>query len=76
MFKILIHKSLKRINIVKEDNMKYTTESALKEIKRRAKIIRQAKERRTTNILTTTASIILVTAITNRFKKVNKKKFC
>lgn len=55
--------------------MKYTTESALKEIKRRAKIIRQAKERRTTNILTT-ASIILVTAITNRFKKVNKKKFC
>ena len=76
MFKILIHKSLKRINIVKEDNMKYTTESALKEIKRRAKIIRQAKERRTTNILTTTASIILVTAITDRFKKVNKKKFC
>ncbi len=56
--------------------MKYTTESALKEIKRRAKIIRQAKERRTTNILTTTASIILVTAITDRFKKVNKKKFC
>ena len=41
--------------------MKYTKENALKEIKRRAKIIQQEKERRTTNFLTATASITLVT---------------
>ena len=40
--------------------MKYTKENALKEIKRRAKIIRQEKERRITNFLIATASITLV----------------
>lgn len=40
--------------------MKYTTENALKEIKRRAKLIQQRHERRITNILTTTASITLI----------------
>lgn len=59
MFKILIHKSLKRIIIVKEGNMKYTTENALKEIKRRAILIRQ-KHKRITNYLAATASITLV----------------
>jgi hypothetical protein len=60
MFKILIHKSLKRIIIVKEGNMKYTTENALKEIKRRAILIRQKRNKRITNYLAATASITLV----------------
>ena len=40
--------------------MKYTKEDALKEIRRRAGIIRQKRERRTTKILTTTACLTLV----------------
>ena len=40
--------------------MKYSKENALKEIKRRAKIIRQEKERRITNFVTATASITSV----------------
>lgn len=40
--------------------MKYTREDALKEIRRRADIIRQKRERRTTKILTTTAGFTLV----------------
>jgi hypothetical protein len=41
--------------------MKYTKESALKEIKRRANEIRQKRDRRITSILTATASITLIT---------------
>jgi fructose-specific phosphotransferase system IIC component len=40
--------------------MKYTKEDALKEIRRRAGIIRQNRERRTTKILSTTACLTLV----------------
>ena len=40
--------------------MKYTTEDALKEINRRAKIIKQKKERRINHILVTSASLALV----------------
>lgn len=40
--------------------MKYTTEDALKEINRRAGVILKKRERRTTNILATTAGITLV----------------
>ena len=44
--------------------MKYTKEDALKEIRRRAGIIRQNQERRTTRILTTTACLTLVALFT------------
>ena len=43
------------INMIKghgEQIMKYTTENALKEIKRRAKVIRQKREKKITDILT------------------------
>ena len=40
--------------------MKYTTESALKEIERRAGIIRRNHERKVMNILTTAAGITLI----------------
>jgi len=40
--------------------MKYTTENALKEIKRRAILIRQKRNKRITNYLAATASITLV----------------
>lgn len=40
--------------------MKYTTENALKEIKRRAILIRQKRIKRITNYLAATASITLV----------------
>ena len=40
--------------------MKYTTESALKEIERRAGIIRRNHERKVTNILTTVAGVTLI----------------
>ena len=39
--------------------MKYTTEKAIKEIKRRARTIRQKHDRRVTNILASTACISL-----------------
>lgn len=40
--------------------MKYTREEALKEIRRRAGIIKQNRDRRTTKILVTTACLTLV----------------
>jgi len=40
--------------------VKYTTESALKEIERRAGIIRRNHERKVTNILTTVAGVTLI----------------
>lgn len=40
--------------------MKYTTEDALKEINRRAGVIRKKRERRVTNVLATTAGITLI----------------
>ena len=40
--------------------MKYTREEALTEIRRRAEIIRQTRERRTSRILTATAGFTLV----------------
>lgn len=40
--------------------MKYTTENALKEINRRARVIRQKHNRRTLNALTTAASLTLI----------------
>ena len=40
--------------------MKYTTERALCEIKRRAKIIKQRHDRKVTNILTASASLCLI----------------
>lgn len=43
--------------------MKYTTENALSEIKRRAKRIKQKYDRRILNILTTCASFSLITII-------------
>lgn len=49
--------------------MKYTTESALKEIRRRARRIRQKRERRITNILATAACLCLIVlvAVINAF---------
>ena len=40
--------------------MKYTTEDALKEINRRARVILEKRERRMTNILATAAGITLI----------------
>ena len=40
--------------------MKYTTKEALKEIRRRAKMIRQKRDRKITNILATSTSLCLI----------------
>ena len=40
--------------------MKYTTEDALKEINRRAKVIRRGHQRMVTNVLATSASFCLI----------------
>ena len=40
--------------------MKYSKEDALKEIRRRAGIIRQKHDRKVTNVLTTTAGVTLI----------------
>ena len=49
--------------------MKYTTENALKEIKRRGKLIKQKHEQRITNILTISAffSLIALFAVIGTF---------
>ncbi len=46
-------------NFLKE-YMKYTTKEALKEIKRRAKVIRQKRDKRITNILATSVTLSLI----------------
>ena len=43
--------------------MKYTTDNALVEIKRRAKRIRQKHERRVTNIIATAACLCLIALV-------------
>ena len=44
----------------KLNNMKYTTENALQEIKKRAKVIRHKRNRWITNILTISTSVCLI----------------
>ena len=46
-----------------EQIMKYTTENALKEIKRRAKVIRQKREKKITDILTMSSFFSLIALI-------------
>ena len=46
-------------NFLKE-YMKYTTKEAIKEIRRRAKIIRQKRDRKTTNILASSATVSFI----------------
>ena len=43
-----------------KDYMKYTTKEALKEIKRRAKVIRQKRDKRITNILAISVTLSLI----------------